>query len=108
MSALLPCFRHKLLLLLLLLTPFCLCADPPHEPVLTEAKTVILAGSFNQWNEHADQMHRTASGWGIELPPGTGKHTYKFIVDGQWMTDPANPRRETAWDGHVNSVLLVR
>lgn len=73
-----------------------------------DARTVILSGSFNNWNEKALKMRRTESGWAIEIPLTGGKHLYKFIVDGNWMTDPANPRTETTWDGFVNSVLLVR
>ncbi|MBV6441114.1 MAG: hypothetical protein DYG98_26160 [Haliscomenobacteraceae bacterium CHB4] len=73
-----------------------------------DARTVILSGSFNDWNEKALKMRRTESGWTTEIPLVGGKHLYKFIVDGNWMTDPANPRTETTWDGYVNSVLLVR
>ncbi len=73
-----------------------------------DAKTVILAGSFNNWDEHSTKMQRTASGWKIELPLASGKHTYKFIVDGQWMHDPANPRLENDRQGNENSVLFVR
>lgn len=73
-----------------------------------DARTVILSGSFNNWNEKALKMRRTETGWKIEIPLTGGKHLYKFIVDGNWMTDPANPRTETTWDGYVNSVLFVR
>jgi hypothetical protein len=73
-----------------------------------DARQVILAGSFNDWNENALKMRRTESGWKAELPLIGGKHFYKFIVDGNWMTDPANPRTESDWKGNVNSVLFVR
>ena len=73
-----------------------------------DARTVILSGSFNNWNARALKMRRTESGWAIEIPLPGGKHEYKFIVDGNWMTDPANPRTEITWDGHENSVLFVR
>ncbi|GAB4497058.1 MAG: hypothetical protein OHK0019_29960 [Saprospiraceae bacterium] len=73
-----------------------------------DARQVILSGSFNNWNEKAFKMQRTETGWAVEIPLVGGKHLYKFIVDGNWMTDPANPRTETTWDGYVNSVLLVR
>lgn len=74
----------------------------------SDAREVILAGSFNDWNEKKLRMRRTEIGWKIEVPLVGGKHLYKFIVDGQWMTDPANPRRETDSKGNVNSVLFVR
>ena len=73
-----------------------------------DARTVILSGSFNDWNTKNLKMRRTETGWAIEIPLTGGKHLYKFIVDGNWITDPANLRTETSWDGHVNSVLLLR
>lgn len=73
-----------------------------------DAREVILAGSFNNWNEKALRLRRTEFGWKTELPLAGGKHLYKFIVDGNWITDPANPRKETDRYGNVNSVLFVR
>jgi len=73
-----------------------------------EARQVILAGSFNDWNEKALKMRKTDAGWQTELPLEGGKHLYKYIVDGQWMTDPGNRRTEMDSEGNVNSVLLVR
>lgn len=73
-----------------------------------DAQEVILAGSFNDWNEHALKMKRMERGWEIAVPLTGGKHLYKFIIDGKWITDPANPRTETDLKGNVNSVLFVR
>ena len=73
----------------------------------TDAQEVILAGSFNNWDKSALRMRKTKSGWEAEVPLAGGKHTYKFIIDGSWITDPANPRRENDWHGNVNSVLMV-
>ncbi len=75
---------------------------------LETAEKVMLAGSFNNWDTRATPLHRSASGWQINLPLVGGKHTYKFIVDGKWMTDPANPRIEDDQKGNENSVLFVR
>ncbi|MFY7927896.1 MAG: glycogen-binding domain-containing protein, partial [Oligoflexus sp.] len=36
-------------------------------------------------------MHKTETGWEIALHLGPGVHQYKFIADGKWMVDPANP-----------------
>lgn len=71
------------------------------------AKTVILAGSFNDWNERKLIMIRQADGWSITVQLLGGKHTYKFIVDGQWITDPVNPIKEDDGFGNINSVLFV-
>jgi hypothetical protein len=71
------------------------------------ARKVILAGSFNDWNEHREEMDRVNGHWTKTLPLVGGKHTYKFIVDGVWMTDPDNPIEENDGNGNLNSVLFV-
>jgi C-terminal processing protease CtpA/Prc len=71
------------------------------------AMEVYLAGSFNGWSPSIDRLKRTASGWELELTIPKGRHLYKFVVDGKWITDPAN----TAYEGEGqsrNSVLEVR
>ncbi len=73
-----------------------------------EAENVRLAGSFTDWAENARRMHREGNAWVVSLPLTGGKHLYKFIVDGEWMTDPANPLKEYDWHGHLNSVIMVR
>lgn len=73
----------------------------------SEANNVILAGSFNNWNEHSLRMTKTDKGWERTLELPGGKHQYKFIVDGKWITDPDNPLREYDGEGNINSVLLV-
>ena len=37
-----------------------------------------------------------------------GKYTYKFIIDGNWIVDPANPNTEDDERGLTNSVLVVK
>jgi Glycogen recognition site of AMP-activated protein kinase/Carbohydrate-binding module 48 (Isoamylase N-terminal domain) len=71
------------------------------------AKKVILAGSFNNWNEKSMKMKKTKDGWAYTLPLPPGKHYYKFIVDGNWHLDPDNMMRQRDKDGIVNSVLLI-
>lgn len=72
---------------------------------IKEARSVFLAGSFNQWSTLQMPMQQTDSGWVacLWLPPG--KHLYKYIVDGRWMNDPNNQLREN--DGHrgFNSIV---
>ncbi|WP_345257676.1 glycogen-binding domain-containing protein [Flaviaesturariibacter amylovorans] len=69
------------------------------------ARSVFLAGSFNNWRKDALALHRYAGGWILPVYLGEGTHLYKFVVDGQWLHDPANPDRMP--DGHsgFNSVL---
>ncbi len=50
------------------------------------AKRVTVAGSFNGWNPGAAEL--TPSGGGVfqtTLKIPTGRHEYKFVVDGQWI-----------------------
>lgn len=71
-----------------------------------QAKQVAVVGSFNGWSAGANPLVREGNAWvgAIELEPG--KAEYKFVVDGQWLTDPGNPRTEGAGQ-YVNSVLEV-
>jgi hypothetical protein len=36
-------------------------------------------------------MTKTAGGWELPYVLASGNHEYKFIVDGEWITDPNNP-----------------
>ncbi|MFO7653500.1 MAG: glycogen-binding domain-containing protein [Candidatus Krumholzibacteriia bacterium] len=72
------------------------------------AGEVFLAGDFNGWDAGATALDRDADGtWRtvIPLPPGTFE--YKFVVDGQWYADPANPQRRADPFGGENSVVVV-
>lgn len=73
-----------------------------------DAKKVILAGTFNNWNEKDTRMERSESGWKLSMNLPAGKHNYKFIVDGKWMIDPGNPLSEYDPYGNLNSILLVQ
>lgn len=74
----------------------------------TNAKEVILAGSFNGWNEHEFKMQKMDYGWKYVIPLSGGKYHYKFIVDGEWIVDPNNTVKEYDDDGHINSVCMVK
>ena len=71
------------------------------------AKTVILSGTFNNWNENGYRMGQTADGWTISLHLNPGKTLYKFIVDGNWIIDPANKLWEQNQYTTGNSVLWI-
>jgi len=62
-----------------------------------DARTVILSGSFNDWNDKALKMRRTETGWALEVPLTGGKHLYKFIVDGKLDHRP----RQSAYGNHL-------
>lgn len=70
------------------------------------AKKIYIAGTFNAWNPDELLMERATDGWALPYRLGSGNYEYKFIVDGQWITDPENP--VTIGSGDViNSVLSV-
>lgn len=70
------------------------------------ASSVMLAGSFNDWNPEALAMKKTDSGWIARLRLSPGKYWYKFIVDGRWMTDTDNRIQENDGQGNINSVYF--
>lgn len=75
-------------------------------PSYKNAQKVVLSGSFNQWSLEDDLMKRTANGWEVAIKLKPGKHLYKYIVDGNWATDPSNLQKQA--DGHYgyNSVYF--
>lgn len=73
----------------------------------TDASRVILAGSFNGFNPNELEMIRNEGGWVLPIYLSTGTHSYKFIVDGRWMTDPANPVIRGDGRGNQNSFMSI-
>ncbi len=55
-----------------------------------EARDVRLAGSFTQWDARAIPMKRGRNDtWTAQITLPSGRHEYRFIVDGTWQNDPA-------------------
>ncbi|MFT3674706.1 MAG: hypothetical protein QM781_02290 [Chitinophagaceae bacterium] len=73
----------------------------------TQAKKVILSGSFNEWRRNELAMKPTSKGWALSLYLPEGTHTYRFIVDGRWMADPFNPDRMPNEYHDFNSVIKI-
>lgn len=69
------------------------------------AKKVILAGEFNNWSPNSFVMQRVGDEWIFEVHLDPGKHLYKFVVDGEWILDPANQLWEQNEHNTGNSVL---
>ncbi len=68
------------------------------------AQTVDIAGSFNDWKLKPLKKGRDGN-WKVNLRPKPGHYEYKFVVDHQWITDPANPESVRDEYGNVNSVI---
>ena len=70
-----------------------------------DAKNVVLSGNFNGWNTGELFMDKVKGGWQLYYVLGPGNYEYKFIVDGKWMTDPANPN--TTGSGKTQNSFLA-
>ena len=55
----------------------------------TDAKKVVLSGSFNKWRKDELYMKKTAKGWELPYTLGPGNYQYRFIVDDKWVSQPA-------------------
>lgn len=73
------------------------------------AKSVALAGDFNNWQPDATPMERNGDGASfvalLPLPPG--RYRYRYVIDGQWKSDPHNDYVESNPFGELNSVVEV-
>ncbi len=71
------------------------------------AKKVVVTGNFYNWNPRGIEMTRNSTGWSLPVYLREGTYAYKFLVDGRWMTDPANPSGREDADGNENSFLEI-
>ena len=73
------------------------------------AKAVSLCGEFNGWSPTAMPMKSREDGrWEATLALTPGHYEYKFLVDGEWIPDPAAQKNVANQFGSLNSVLEVR
>lgn len=73
-----------------------------------QAKTVCVAGTFNDWHPKSTPMLTTGPGQWIKelaLPPGI--YEYQYVVDGRWINDPQAVKSTPNPLGGRNSVLVV-
>lgn len=75
--------------------------------VRPDAKAVFVAGEFNGWSTKSHPMNRDADNtWHATVHLARGDYAYKFVADGEWILDPANPLRKTV-DGAENSLARI-
>ncbi len=80
-----------------------------HSP---DAKSVHLAGNFNDWNTSSHPLDRVKTGEGngmwekaVYLEPGV--YEYRFIVDGVWHDDEGFVEGWTNEFGSLSRVIWV-
>ena len=72
------------------------------------AKSVSVAGTFNDWRPGATEMVSVGDGrWLKELVLAPGAYEYRLVVDGEWMPDPRASETASNPFGEDNSVLRV-
>jgi 1,4-alpha-glucan branching enzyme len=51
--------------------------------------SVVLVGDFTHWQQSAIPMWKDKHGvWTVDVALPPGRHSYRFIVDGEWRDDP--------------------
>ncbi len=73
-----------------------------------DASSVLLAGDFTGWDAQALPLARQKSGvWKKVVSLAPGRYEYRFLVDGQWVDDPASTEQSTNPFGGSNCVRVV-
>lgn len=105
----LPNYRTLGAILLLLLATPPLQAEPQVFALdAPAAKEVFLAGEMTDWDKGKLPLHKDADGtWRTSVDLAPGEWVYKFVVDGQWIADPATPDHDSDGSGGQHSFLFV-
>lgn len=73
------------------------------------AQEVHLVGDFNNWRISTNSLlwQKEEGVWQKRMHLEPGKYRYKFVIDGQWTTDPQNHHLEPNPYGGLDSVLEI-
>ncbi len=73
------------------------------------AREVYLVGDFNDWKVSSGALlwQKEEGLWQKRLFLDRGRHRYKFVIDGEWLTDPGNALMEPNPYGGVDSVIEI-
>lgn len=80
-----------------------------YQPVISGDRDVFVAGDFNNWSADSDRM-TDPDGDGIfeiTLSLAPGKYAYKYVVQGNWMTDENAEDFVDDGFGGQNSIVYV-
>jgi chromosome partitioning protein len=71
------------------------------------AARVQLVGDFNQWIVEGNEMEASGPIWRKLVKLDPGRYRYRFVVDGEWQSDPRNDTIEPCpYGGHDSVVVL--
>ena len=79
--------------------------------VNAEARSVALAGSFNQWSSSSHPLapEKSRGAWTLVVPLPPGEHLFMFVVDGtNWISPPLAEDYVDDGFGARNGVVIVR
>jgi len=72
------------------------------------ASSVEVAGTFNNWNPSLFRLKRYGDGsWKGAVNIKTGRHEYRFLIDGRWENDQKECELVYNGMGSYNCVLTV-
>lgn len=72
-----------------------------------QARSVAVAGTFNNWDPKRTPMRKEGSSWKSSVTLAPGRYEYRFVVDGQWLSDPNARESVNNPFGSTNSVLML-
>jgi 1,4-alpha-glucan branching enzyme len=72
------------------------------------ARKVLLVADFTAWDKTPIKMLKGKEGvWQARVELSQGRHRYKFLVDGEWKSDPSAPEHVPNAFGTLDSVMVV-
>lgn len=75
----------------------------------SEAGSVFIAGDFNNWDASTTGLKKDKGGvWKASLKLKPGRYEYKFIVDGEWRSDPQCHQCVPNRYGTANCIIEVK
>ncbi len=72
-----------------------------------KARGVFVVGDFNNWDRTKHAMKKEKNGWKLSVRLPAGEHKFKYLVDGNWLNDPAAHKYAGNPYGSEDSVVVV-
>ena len=71
------------------------------------ARSVSVAGTFNNWKAVTPMSRDLEGTWTASVSLKPGRYEYRFVVDGQWLSDPNAQENVPNEFGSTNSVVIA-